>query len=56
MMDEIIQLEWQFMQATLHIDGRAKCQDDFENFEKYRQAQFSVYNNEVLESYLYDLK
>ncbi|MCD7809796.1 MAG: DUF4125 family protein [Erysipelotrichaceae bacterium] len=55
MIDEIITLEWKFMQETKHIDGRAKCQDDYENFEKYRQAQFRVYNQEVLESYLYDL-
>lgn len=56
MINEIIQLEWQFMQKTNHIGGRARCQDDYENFEKFRKAQFSVYNDEVLESYLDDLK
>jgi len=32
MVDEIVQLEWDFFQQVHHIDGRASCQDDFETF------------------------
>ncbi len=55
MIKEIIELEFDFMGKVQHSEGRASCQDNYEMFSKYRNAQFSVYNNEVLESYLNDL-
>jgi hypothetical protein len=56
MIEEIIQREWDFFQKVQHIDGRASCQDDFETFYKQRKAQYLVYPEELLLSYLEDLK
>ena len=56
MIEEIIKREWEFFQEVHHIDGRASCQDDFDTFQKQRSAQFMIYSDELLESYLQDLK
>lgn len=56
MIDEIIEIEWHFFDQVKNIDGRADCQNHFNVFESYRKAQFLAYNQNVLESYLHDLK
>lgn len=56
MIHEIIKREWDFFQNVQNIDGRASCQDDFETFYLQRKGQFEVFNDEVRESYLQDLK
>lgn len=56
MIDEVIQREWDFFQDVHHIDGRASCQDDFDTFNKQRSAQFKVFTDELLKSYLNDLR
>ena len=56
MIKEIIEREWEFFQKVQNIGGRASCQDDFETFNIQRTAQFKVFYQDVLESYLNDLK
>lgn len=47
MVDEIVQLEWDFFQQVHHIDGRASCQDDFETFYLQRKSQFEAFYQNV---------
>ena len=56
MIEEIIHLEWDFFGHVHNIGGRASCQDDFETFYIQRTAQYQVFYQDVLESYLNDLK
>ncbi len=56
MIDEIIEIEFEFMNRVQHIEGRASCQDDYDSFVKYRRAQFNVFYPEVLEGYYHDLQ
>lgn len=56
MIDEIIKREWDFFQEVQNIGGRASCQDDFETFYLQRKGQFEIFDTEVRESYLQDLK
>ncbi|MFI3206988.1 MAG: DUF4125 family protein [Clostridia bacterium] len=54
--NEIIEREWAFFDKVEHVDGRASCQNNWDDFVKYRKAQFDVFEGELLESYLADLK
>lgn len=56
MIDEIIKREWDFFQQVQNIGGRASCQDDFETFYLQRKGQFEIFDDDVRESYLQDLK
>ena len=56
MVDEIVQLEWDFFQQVHHIDGRASCQDDFETFYLQRKSQFEAFCQNVQKACLQDLK
>lgn len=56
MIEEIIDIEWEFFQNTIHVEGRASCQDNKELFCLYRKSQFLTFSEELLESYLSDLK
>ncbi len=56
MIKEIIEREWEFFQKVQNIGGRASCQDDFDTFYLQRKSQFEVFSNELLQSYLLDLK
>lgn len=56
MIDEIIKREWDFFQEVHNIGGRASCQDDFETFYLQRKGQFEVFDDDVNQSYLQDLK
>ena len=56
MINEIIQREWNFFQEVNNIGGPAQCQRDNETFVLQRTAQFESFDEEVLESYLQDLK
>lgn len=56
MIEDIINKEWQFFQEVHHIDGYASCQEDFSTFYIMRASQFEVWNQELLTSYLEDLK
>lgn len=52
----IVDLEWSMFQETQNIGGRAGCQDDRETFYIMRYSQFSVLNEDTLQSYRNDLE
>lgn len=53
---EIIDLEWAYFNRLNNIGGRASCQDNREDFEIMRTAQWLTFSEEVLELYLEDVK
>lgn len=53
---EIVKREWDQFQNVRNEGGRALCQDDYGTFEIMRNSQFLVWEQEVLDSYLDDLK
>lgn len=55
-LDEIIELEWEQFTNTKNIGKRAYCQDRKRNFIFSRKAYWSIYNYDILISYLQDLK
>ena len=54
-MNEIIETEWDMFQKTQNAGGRAWCQDDKVQFDANRRAQFDLWDEETLASYLGDL-
>ncbi|WP_461815830.1 DUF4125 family protein [Faecalimonas sp.] len=54
-MEKIVELEWEMFQKVRNTGGRASCQDDFETFDIMRKSQFSVWREDVLNSYWKDL-
>ena len=56
LVNQIVELEWKQFQNVKNEGGRAECQDNWETFEIMRKSQFLVWNREVLESYLRDLR
>ena len=55
-MNQIIAEEWDMFQKTQNVGGRAWCQDDKVQFDANRRAQFDLWNEETLRSYLNDLQ
>lgn len=51
----ILEEEWEMFTTVNNRGGRADCQDDRQTFAIMRVAQLSVWNEEVLVSYLLDL-
>lgn len=56
MVEDIVNLEWEFFQQVHHIDGRASCQDDFETFYLQRKSQFEAFDEDVQKACLRDLE
>jgi hypothetical protein len=56
MIDDISAIEWMMFQAVNQDGPRASCQDDLTTFFAMRQAQFSVWNDASLLSYIEDLR
>jgi hypothetical protein len=56
MVDDIAAIEWMMFQAVNRGGPRASCQDDPTTFFAMRQAQFSVWNDASLLSYIEDLR
>lgn len=56
MVEDIVNLEWEFFQQVHHIDGRASCQDDFETFYLQRKSQFEAFDEDVQKACLLDLE
>ena len=56
LVEEIVKLEWNQFQHVENEGGRAECQDNYETFYIMRASQFLAWDEEVLESYLDDLK
>lgn len=54
--ETIVELEWKQFDKVVNEGGRADCQDDFETFSIMRKSQYMTWNEELLESYLDDLK
>ena len=54
--NDIISREWEMFQQTTNAGGRASCQDDYDTFYGMRFGQFVSWSQDVLESYLNDLK
>ena len=52
--EKIIELELE-MFLTVPADGRYSCQEDLEGFRLHRRAQFSIWSEDTLQSYLDDL-
>jgi hypothetical protein len=53
--DDIVAIEWQFMDRVHNEGGRANCQDDFGTFEIMRKSQFLCWDPMTLDSYYSDL-
>lgn len=56
LIEKIVSIEHNFFRSTKSIDGPAPCQSQENTFILARTAQWSLYPNEVLESYLNDLE
>lgn len=56
LIQQIIDQEWQFFQATQNMGGRASCQDEPETFAIMRSSQFAGWSEATLQSYLGDLE
>lgn len=54
--EEIVKAEWAFFDLVKNEGGRADCQNDFGTFQIMRKSQYMTWENEVLESFLADLK
>ncbi|MGN0465618.1 MAG: DUF4125 family protein [Lachnospiraceae bacterium] len=55
LIQHILEEEWEMFTTVNNRGGRADCQDDRQTFAIMRVAQLSVWNEEVLVSYLLDL-
>ena len=56
MIDEIVQLEWAAFDKARNEGGRASCQNDWGTFSIMRQSQYMTWPDELLASYLTDLR
>ena len=53
---EVVRHEWRQFDKVQNEGGRAGCQDDWKTFEIMRTAQYRAWDDELLRSYLQDLK
>lgn len=56
LMDQIVLMEWEMLQQVNNIGGRSFCQEDSQTFDLMRRSQFFTWPQNVLESYLEDLR
>ena len=54
--EKINNIEWNLFTKVSNIGKRSYCQDKRDTFIISRKAYFSIYNREILESYLKDLE
>ena len=52
----IVECEWKQFDKVQDVGGRATCQDDWETFQIMRTSQFRGWPEDLLQSYLMDLK
>ena len=52
----IVECEWKQFDKVQDVGGRATCQDDWETFRIMRTSQFRGWPEDLLQSYLMDLK
>lgn len=53
---DIIVIEWEMLQKVKNIGGRSFCQEDPQTFQMMRKSQYATWPEDVLQSYLNDLK
>lgn len=53
---EIVEAEWKQFDKVKNEGGRADCQDDWNTFSIMRKSQYMAWPNQLLSSYLSDLK
>jgi len=56
LVSDLVSLEWALFGAVDNRGGRADCQDDWETFEKMRASQYEALPEDVLDSWLGDLR
>lgn len=56
LIEAVVEMEWKQFQNVHNEGGRASCQDDKETFDIMRKSQFLAWKEEVIESYLQDLR
>ncbi|MDO4356346.1 MAG: DUF4125 family protein [Clostridia bacterium] len=56
MIEEIVRLEWEAFDKARNEGGRASCQNDWDTFSIMRQSQYQTWTDELLASYLADLR
>ena len=56
MIESIIRLEWDQFDKTVNEGGRADCQDNWQTFHIMRKSQYMAWPDELLLSFLSDLK
>ena len=56
LINQIVLAEWQQFDKVENVGGRADCQDDWNTFSIMRKSQYMAWNEELLVSYLKDLK
>ena len=53
---DICDMEWEMFDKVQNRGGRACCQNDAAFFRRMRACQFETWNNEMLQSYRFDLR
>lgn len=53
--NEIVEIEWE-MFVNVNGENKVSCQENKATFEKMRRAQFDAWSEEVISSYLLDLR
>lgn len=53
---QLVQIEWELFDQVKNDGGRASCQDDPDTFSIMRMSQFDPWPEELLDSYLNDLR
>ncbi len=56
LVDAIVDLEWQQFDKVKNENGRADCQNDWNTFSIMRKSQYLTWPDELLKSFLQDLK